>query len=287
MPKARYLSYLIIAFLLFSCSTLEDYSSESLANQGILPLSDTNAFLGTNLFLSKQAQASNVLFNFLDARGAPAALELIDKSFEKPRMILYYPRAMEAYAGDLEEQDGRYQWIIRGPFAIKRTDFSLLSRIQSGLKQDPVFSMRGRLMRFRADEQSRIARLPVATATPTPTPTRTPVPRKKVVKKKVPVISSQDHDVPDLSKEFKPLNADQQALQMSKGFAERASNGDVIHTVKRDGETLAEIAKWYTGDASNEAAIRSANSLDASAQPGKGQRIRVPLKLLKKLKAMP
>ena len=74
------------------CSSLDDFRSLSLTNQGMLPLSSTNAYLGTNLYLARQAENSDILYNFLDSKGAPAAIEIKEADLSYPRRILYYPK---------------------------------------------------------------------------------------------------------------------------------------------------------------------------------------------------
>ena len=73
---------------------------------------------------------------------------------------------------------------------------------------------------------------------------------------------------------------------MAKGFAERADNGDIIHTVKGESETLGLIAKWYAGSAAKATEIANMNGLAEGGTLTPGARIRVPLNLIKQFKAM-
>ena len=289
MLKFKIFFVTLICLLALACASISEYSSPSLSNQGILPLSSSNAYLGTNLYLAKQAELSEVLYRFLDSRGAPTAIQLIDKSFASPRLLLFYPEVQEAYAAELEKDRQSYQWIVRGPFAIKRNDYSQLVRIQGGLSGPPLFVINGNQMRFKVDrekwEKSLIPPTPTFTIAPTATALiikPTPRPRPAVIRS-TPTPAGL---VPSIT-DFKPLNTDQQALMMAKGYAERADNGDVIHTVKSDRESVADIAKWYTGNAANTAAINEANGLADEKELLQNQRIRVPLKLLKNLRSMP
>lgn len=285
MYLRHHLSALTLLFaILFNtsgCST-DRHTSPSLANQGILSLSSSNAYLGSNLFLAQQAEYSPILYKFLKARGGPVALELIDQSFSSPRLLLYYPREREVYAADLEKQKDRLEWIVRGPFAIHRSDFSQLTRMESSFNAEPLFVINGKETRFKSFQNIEKARvltphMPIIVPTPTPKP---------VIKKKpkTPIIRSSEESQPGV---FKPLNSDQQAIQMSKGFAERADNGDVIHNAKGENETVESIAKWYCGDISKGAEIASLNGLKLGDKLAKGARVRVPIKVVKNFKQMP
>lgn len=74
---------------------------------------------------------------------------------------------------------------------------------------------------------------------------------------------------------------------MSLGFAERASNGDLIHTVRGGNETLRSISKWDTGSEENVTELVKVNSLGASDPLATGTRITIPLNLVRNFKTMP
>lgn len=274
---------LLLILIIISCASGNQFTSTSLSNQGMLPLSSNNAYLGTNLYLARQAENSEVLLKFFEGKGAPAAMELIDKKFSAPKLLLYYPKDKEAYAADLERHGDKEQWIVRGPFAIKRTDYSSLARLS--MEGEPVMIINGRYRRPRTEREQLELKLRPPTPTPTPSPTPTPT-RKAAPKKKAPVIKAAPTEKVPAIEEFKPLNTDQQAINLAKGYAERAANGDVIHTV-REGETLENIAKWYTGNAGNGEDIAKANRIGAGDTLSGAQRINIPGKLLKNLKQMP
>jgi len=122
-----------------------------------------------------------------------------------------------------------------------------------------------------------------------PKPKPKPRPKIKIVKKdgeqKQPVKPGQEKASTD-SKEFIPLNTDQQAIAMSKGFAERADNGDIIHTVRYLDESLVAISKWYTGKNDNIEKIQKANNLEPSQSLKPGDRIRIPLNIASNLRRM-
>jgi len=289
----------LLVFLLTACSSEFEAHNPGLANRGMLPVSTTDAFLGANLFLSKQMERSTYLYNFLKSRGGPAAIELNIDSGEAPRLVLYYPKSKEVYAAERHfrpvagQKQPSADWVVRGPYAIERKDFKELERMEATLAGEPVFFVWGKPVRFTktGDSPTYLAGIPrisdrAVTPVLPPTPPPTPKPTPKSVKKAAPPLK-EDPDTA-LIRDFKPLNSDQQALQIAKGYAERAENGDVIHTVKVENETLATIADWYTGAAKNGDEITILNGLASKDVPlVQGARIRIPLILLKKIKSMP
>ena len=86
---------------------------------------------------------------------------------------------------------------------------------------------------------------------------------------------------------FKPLNSDQQAIAISKGFARRTGNGDLIHSVRTSSESLESIAKWYTGSSEKASLLASENNLSPTESLTPGLEIKIPLKELKQVKMMP
>ena len=284
-PMKRLLALLVIVTLV-SCSSTVFPKYSALVNQGILPLSTSNAYLGANLFISEEASRSRQLYNFLAARGGPTAIELTEEGGHPPHLLMFYPRDKEVFAAeltDLEAQNGlRFrEWVIRGPYSIDRKDYRQLARLEGSFAGEPVFMISGREHRFRfqppdADEQIKTVLVPVL-----PTPKPTPKPKK-------PKVIVQKGEEKPKAEDFKPLNADQQAIRMAQGYVERAENGDAIHTVTSVNETLKEIAKWYTGNELNLIAIAATNQIsqpDAPLIPG--ARIRIPIASLATEKRMP
>lgn len=269
--------FLSLLFLI-SCTPASINTFESLLNKGMLPLSPDNGYVGSNLFLSQEFSKSTHLFNFLKARGAPLAIQLNASRFGSPELSMYYPMDKEYYIADLVKDDLTYQWITRGPFRIERKDYREISRSTSDLGE-PLFVYRGQPFQFKKKPE------PTPTPTIAPSPTATPKPKKKkIATSSTPVITGPAATpTPDV---WKPLNADQQALLMSQGFAERAQNGDVIHTITSDGQTIEKISEWYTGNASNASAIRQANALSADGAPKIGTRIQIPLSMIKQYRVL-
>lgn len=259
---------------------IEEYPS--LANQGILPLSTSNAYVGSNLFVGREAERSPYLYNFLKGRGGPTAIEIIEPRFGAARVLMFYPRDREIYAADIDEKEYSRQWIIRGPYAIGRKDYRRLASLDSAMNGEPLFFIRGKLERFRQQVEPAPVEKVLEPVIPTPVPTATPKPKAK--KKSGPKTVITKHG--EAPTEFKPLNSDQQAIQMSLGFAERTASGNVVHTVTSNSETLKTIAQWYTGSSENASELARANSLGASDPLALGTRITIPLTLVKNFKRM-
>lgn len=290
----RYLLLLLLLLLFGSCSeSLESYPT--LINKGMLPLHTSNPYLGANLFLGHELEQSTYLFNFFQGRGAPTAIEIIDKSFESPRLLLFYPRDKEVYAADLQSsRRDKHEWIVRGPYALEREDYRTLARLESAMHGEPVFVVNGKTHKFRFQRSSKRDTKVIKPAipsipTPAPAPKHPPKKHPKAAKTAAVHVAapSAAPAVTPTTAGFKPLNADQQAIAISKGFAERADNGDIIHTVKVDTETLDLVSKWYTGSPTNATEIGNFNGLVPGGSLTPGARIRLPLKLITQTKVMP
>jgi hypothetical protein len=257
-----------------------------MVNQGILPLSTSNAYLGSNLFIAEEAQRSRQLYNFLAGRGGPTAIELSEKEGHPPHLLMFYPRDKEVYAAELAdletENGGRFrEWVIRGPYSIERKDYKELVRLESAFNGEPLFFIAGREHRFRFQPKETEAEVRTVLVPVLPTPAPTPV-KKVKAKGATPKVEARAK-----IEELRGLNTDQQALRMAQGFAERAENGDIIHTVTSASETLLTIAKWYTGSEALSLALASANGLQPGAAVAVGTRITIPFKTATTDKLMP
>jgi len=271
-------AHLFLLFALWGCSLSQPSEFQSLVGQGPIPVSTTNAFVGGNLFLTHEFERSPFLYKFLKGRGAPLAVEIKDGS----NMKLFYPRQREYFQGTLIQDEHTYNWITRGPFRMSREDFLRISDLEK-IKAEPIFQSRGKTFRF-------IEEAPVQ---PTPIVMPTVAPPVKPKKKKTPVITN--HDGTSESKEGKveptptpnsKFTFDQMAIQMSRGYAERNQAGDIIHTTKKEGESLKDIAAWYTGSADNAQAIATRNDISVDGTIIEGARITIPANLVKETKAM-
>ena len=294
MSAKRLEIFLILFLFLGACAqTLENYPS--LVNKGILPLSASNAYLGTNLFLSDEFQRSTDLFFFLKSRGAPLAIEVMEGAHRAPTMRMFYTKEREFYIAETQDDNGSRNWVIRGPFAISRSDYRHLPKRDIDTMQEPVFTYHGNnSFRFRQIEE--ISKPLVAMETPI-IPKAKPAKPKTKKKKWVQVAttakasetttSSAPAPETKVSEASQPLNFDQQALQISKGFAERGPNGDIIHTVKKQGATVEALTKWYTGSTLNAEKIAQINGVKVSDKLSIGKRISVPAILVREFRAMP
>jgi len=285
MKRSLLLSFSVACALgIFTACARPTNNFPTLANTGVLPLSTNNPYVGANLYISDEMAKSDYLYRFLRSRGAPTAIEVIQDSFNPTRVLMFYPSDKEVYAADVVDRNRTHQWIIKGPYGIERQDYRSLAALEGAMQGDPVLLVNGKAERFR---KAGPPVPPVQVLKPRiPTPTPTPAPTKKPVKRPVIKAPSEKPAGPD-PKAFKPLNSDQQAILMSQGFAERAENGDVIHTVGGDNETISAIAAWYTGSTANAKAVADLNGSNLTDALPRGKRIRVPIALLKELKAMP
>ncbi len=279
-----YRALIITLLFLVSCYPVPETAS-TLSNQGILALSGTNPYLGSNLLISKEAEKSSYFFNFLVGRGAPVGLEVRSNTLRSESLHLYYPKELEFYIAELDTHTKPPEWIVRGPYAINREQYRELNRMKESMDVEPVFMIWGKPYRFSAKHDHPKVKVLQAPPLPTPKPTIKPRVKPKPQTGETAESSAPTQVINPL--EFKPLNTDQQAIAISKGFAERADNGDLIHTVKLENETIERIAKWYTGTDHNGKELITTNGLSEDPLLLPGQRIRVPLKLIKQLKSMP
>lgn len=232
------------------------------------------------MILGREAEQSDYLYNFLSGRGAPSAIRLTGHG----EMQLYYPKQKELYIASASQVGERMEWVVNGPYAIPRADFKGLGRLAAEAGGEPLFIIEGRPHRFgmvRADARPQVLAPTIAVVKPTPPPQ--PTERPKVVKRVTTPPKTEAPAATPTPKPFTPLTFDQQAIAMSQGFAERASNGDVIHTAEMI-DTLASIAAWYTGDAQNEEAIAKVNGLSKGAAIPLGTRVTIPVGIVKNFK---
>jgi hypothetical protein len=213
--------------------------------------------------------------NFMKQRGGPQAIEILTEGRREPTILMFYPLRKEVYIADRSVEKQSYQWVVRGPFAIERQDYRELQGLGIGFAGEPLFFIQGRSQRFGAQPivDNDRALLPIV-PTPRPTPTRKPQRSK-------PIVYSTPTPTP-----FAPMNSDQKAIQAAQGFAERAENGDLVHTVVKDGEKLEAIALWYTGSKAKVTDLEKRNSISKDAPLALGSRIVVPLAIVRQFKIM-
>ena len=272
---------LVIALALTACSSQEYLG---LQDRGMLPLSGTDAFLGSNVFLAQEMQRDSYLYNFVRGRGGPNAIE-IDDTGSKTRMMMYYTKERAMYIAEPFKEDGSQRWIIRGPYQIAWKDVKRLRDLSRGYQPSAIFFIAGRYQRFPEEAATPPQRLVQVYVPATPKPT--PVRRKKPPAPVITAEAQKETGTQQLDpKEYQKMNLDQRALLIAQGYAPRDANGDILHVVKGS-ESLGQIAKWYTNAEKNVDQIASANGLAAGASLQPGAKIRIPLALIQNMKAMP
>jgi hypothetical protein len=207
---------LILAVFIASCST-RNTAFSTLANQGIVPVSADNPFVGSNVYLAREMEDSLYLYNFLKSRGAPRAVELTGDSERSADLILYYSAKQELYRASphLDPMTKAKEWIIKGPYAIGRGLHREIAQL--GPETVGVFEIFGRrevlgsateLMRERVIEPAFV-----------PTPTPQPTPRPRIHRKKgsqSPRSEAPTQAGPAVSIQGTPMNLDQQAIAEAK-----------------------------------------------------------------------
>lgn len=256
-----------------------------LKKKGLLPLSDNNAFNGANLFLAKEMEKSAFLHNFIKGKGAPTAIELEESTYGPTQLLMFYAKHHAVYIAVPQQEHIMREWIIRGPYQMEWKDDKEMQRLQRLAKNEPVLYLWGKEQRFPVNSIHKPETI-VRVALP-PTPKPTPIKRKPRKVSKSSKKKASDA-LPKLDpKDFQNLNTDQRALLIAQGYAPRADNGDVIHVVKYENETLHRITNWYTESDKNEEQIAKLNNLTPGQAVPLGTQIRIPLELLKRLKSMP
>lgn len=314
---------LLTLTLLTSCHyKISNYPS--LVNQGILPISKQQAYVGANLFLSNEMQASPYLYNFLKKQGAPDAIEIVSKSFNNDRFYLYYYNAKEVYIADPRISHGKRNWIIKGPKIPNWRDLKSLRNVIDLSKDEAPFVIDGKEEYFKTKSPSNLPTVTMQEVKnidqkvvdlaklPKSAPKRN-VPRKRYTPKKTQVVKQvapkeatqnieqkqalenqgtieapKDDFITSLEdlKTYHPINSDKMAIAVSKGYANRDEQGNVIHTVKSYTETLQAISYWYTGNEINAVEIEKFNNLTDASNLRIGQKIIIPFSMLKNVKQM-
>lgn len=287
LPNSKSVLISLVFFGLVACQPPPPPPDQqnTLIGQGLLPVSTTNPYLGSNIYLGQQAAQSDYLFNFLTERGSPLALEVTSGGTGREKIYLYYPKDKVYYSCELQISGTGREWVITGPFLVNRTQYRQLSQIAYGSRGEPPLIIGDKVMRLKRGSEIAEAKVPIVVVPPPP-PKPKYIPKKKApAAEEGPTISITAHG--DNPAVFKPLNSDQQAIQISKGYAARTPEGDAIHNVVAESETLESISKWYAGSESSAEEIATFNHLAKPWTIKVGDIIKIPLKLLKETKQMP
>ena len=137
-------------FFIQGCSYLqpEEPLFQGISNRGMIPVSPTNAYVGSNLFLSQQMENSPELYHFIESRGAPHAIRVNERPNRNPELIMYYPREDALYIAELSASRSMYNWIARGPHKIPRYESATLSQPSFDVKGEPLLALFDREIRF-------------------------------------------------------------------------------------------------------------------------------------------
>jgi hypothetical protein len=296
---------IVISVWAMACAPVKREVPADLADKGIVPVSGSNPYLASNIFLAQEMERSNNLFRFMQTRGGPDAIKISEHTLKNPTVTLYYGTDQEYFVAEPGGSEELREWMVRGPFQIGRGDYRILQHIARQDPGDRVFVVFGTMQKFPrrgewtengtgvalqpnrvlAPHHREIARggtiVPEFAIPPTPTP----APRRKLVKApvqpKAETVVAVAPNTPPI-----PQNADQQAIAMSKGYAERLPNGDVVHTVKDADETIEAIASWYTGGKEGAGELSTRNKLDPTQTLKAGDRIVIPMSLVKNFRSM-
>jgi hypothetical protein len=243
----------------------------------MIPVSSENPYVGSNLFLAKEMERSGYLYNFFKANGAPQAIELTGSDESDLEARFFYAKHREMYLArpHVDEATATKEWIIRGPYAVDRPYFKQVGRLPADDRA--VFEVWGRKEYFGQSAEAAVSHAIAPAFVPTPTPKPTPRSRPKTK-----VITA----TPVPTQPPAPINFDQKALLEAKELADRAPNGDLVHIVKEQTETLQSIATWYTGSGENAEKLAEKNGLSGDAQLRPGNRVLVPAELVKNPKTM-
>jgi hypothetical protein len=258
-------------------------SYPSLADEGLLGLSSENPYLGGNLFVAAEAARSPIFFKFLETRGSPTAIRLSSNATSAPDFVMYYHRDQQSYAVTSQTFNGQREWIVRGPYPIHRRDYKTLRSLGRLLQGEPVLLIGGKMYRFTRPTE-REAPIVVRPQLPLPVPTKKPKPKPKQPAAEVAVVVAAPTANPLGFDPAGPLNSDQRAILKANGYADRNDAGDVVHTLVA-GESLADVAKWYTGSPEKAAEIAKENQLEGATPPAAGAKLRIPKAMVTNFKA--
>jgi hypothetical protein len=190
---------------------------EGIVNRGVTPISPQSPYMGSNIFLAQEMEQSLFLYNFIQSRGSPQAIQVQGSSQMGSELSMFYSREREYYSAipRIDPSTKRREWIIRGPFPILREHYPHVVHLNSD--QGGVFEVFGRQETFggpgKALESREIypAFVPTPQPTPRPTPRPTPKPGKRRAKS-AHTSNPQQTAGPVIAAQGTPINLDQEAL---------------------------------------------------------------------------
>lgn len=298
LEKSWKFSVLTILFTLNACGFLgaSNNLDEQLANQGPIPLSADNPYVGTNYYLAQQMEKNAQLRGFIKHQGTPDAIEIRARLFRSLRVYLFYLDKHEAFL--LEESNG--DWIILGPERIPQSILVNFDRMTPVGRHAPLSTSKKASGKVTKDDEESISTLSWGEDKTLPTVEQAKVSElpppvraakqsakkadKPVAKVKTSAADSKIAPLPPASKNASPEVIDELS-EVSN--VDESPSGDIIHHVSFPGETLRIIAEWYTGDKNNANRLTRINEIAKPETLQLGQRIRIPRYLLKTMAPLP
>jgi len=191
----------------------------SLSNQGIVPVSSENPFMGSNLFLAKEMEESSYLYNFLKERGAPQAIALQGEKEEEAQMTMYYSGTHESYSAtpQIDPTLRNREWIIRGPYALDRSVYREVSQLPPS--DGAVFEIFGRREVLGGPVRAAETRVIAPAFVPTPKPKLHRKKRKAKTEQPATTESTTTASSGDA-----PSNFDQEALAEARAKGQGSSS---------------------------------------------------------------
>jgi hypothetical protein len=213
--RTAYLSFfvfstwaLLVGVFGSGCST-NSPAFEGLANRGITPISPQSPYVGSNVFLAQEMEQSLFLYNFIQTRGSPQAIQLQGSGEMKSELIMFYSHQREYYSAipRIDPSTKGKEWIIRGPFAITREHYPYVAHLSPD--EGGVFEVFGRRETYGGPGKAAESRVISPAFIPTPQPTPTPVRRRA---KKPSTVTAAESAGPSVAVQGTPINLDQEAL---------------------------------------------------------------------------
>lgn len=273
-----------VAVGLMACSNRNPQFA-ALHDQGLIPVSRDNPYVGSNLYLATEMEQSAYLFNFFKENGVPQAIELLGSSENSAELRMLYSGKNQMFqaAPVRHSNPNTTEWVIRGPYNLDKSDYRQVSQLSA--QPAAQFELWGRREIVGGVEVIAEQRVILPAFVPTPKPKAKPAAKKQTEQAKAP--SGDGPAISGVYSASQPeLTLDQLALLESKEHAERSPNGDLIHIVHAATETLAQIANWYAGSGEHAKKIADKNSLPVDAKLEPGVRIFIQSELVINPRAM-